>query len=481
MRHVICRAAPISARGRGGHVRPDAAGLHRLRRAGGRYLDDRGGSQPARARRPTPRPWPGPCNWPRRTGSAGRPRSRPRSPRPTPRPSPSPRSNTVLGSDAGHLDQHRQRQRRPDRRRLPRPDNPSSTLDSSRRLDHASSTRCRSRSTGMPTTEAPCRRSSASSWASTGRTSPCRARRRPSPSRSAASRPSTRSTPDLLPIVLDTDDLADDDGRDRRTDQYTYNSSTNTVTSGAGRHLRVEALSGRAAARRATGARSTSASRTTARRPSATRSATGSRRRSSPRSPTARSSSTRRQSPPSITFSGNPGISAGIKDDLTAIIGKPVVVPIYDQNGGNGNNAWYRVIAFQPAPDPERQFPGQSQVRDHPALPGQRPDRDRGTAQSWTRAGRSSRLSFTVTGSRILVVHAFQKETAVRKELKKLWRIALDARRGRHRSAWRQSASSPPDQVEEDWQVVIAEPDPLAVGPQITTIMSPNSDPRRLS
>jgi hypothetical protein len=40
-----------------------------------------------------------------------------------------------------------------------------------------------------------------------------------------------------------------------------------------------------------------------------------------------------------------------------------------------------------------------------------------------------------------------------------------------------QSASPPPDQVEEDWQVVIAEPDPLGVGPQVTMIMSPTSDP----
>jgi hypothetical protein len=40
-----------------------------------------------------------------------------------------------------------------------------------------------------------------------------------------------------------------------------------------------------------------------------------------------------------------------------------------------------------------------------------------------------------------------------------------------------QSPSPLPDQVEEDWQVVIADPDPLAVGPQVTTIMSPNSDP----
>ncbi len=51
-------------------------------------------------------------------------------------------------------------------------------------------------------------------------------------------------------------------------------------------------------------------------------------------------------SPPSITFSGNPGISAGISSALQSIIGKPVVIPIYDQNGGNGSNAWYRVIAF---------------------------------------------------------------------------------------------------------------------------------------
>jgi Flp pilus assembly protein TadG len=51
-------------------------------------------------------------------------------------------------------------------------------------------------------------------------------------------------------------------------------------------------------------------------------------------------------SPPSITFEGNPGISAGIKDDLTSIIGRPSFIPVYDQTGGNGNNAWYRVVKF---------------------------------------------------------------------------------------------------------------------------------------
>jgi Flp pilus assembly protein TadG len=51
-----------------------------------------------------------------------------------------------------------------------------------------------------------------------------------------------------------------------------------------------------------------------------------------------------------IQFSGNPGISAGIKDALTSIIGKPVRIPIFDpsQTGGNGNNLVYTVIAFAP-------------------------------------------------------------------------------------------------------------------------------------
>jgi len=50
--------------------------------------------------------------------------------------------------------------------------------------------------------------------------------------------------------------------------------------------------------------------------------------------------------PPSITFSGNPGIKAGIKSAVDAIIGNPVTIPIYDTSGGNGNNAWFHVIAF---------------------------------------------------------------------------------------------------------------------------------------
>jgi hypothetical protein len=39
-----------------------------------------------------------------------------------------------------------------------------------------------------------------------------------------------------------------------------------------------------------------------------------------------------------------------------------------------------------------------------------------------------------------------------------------------------QAPGTPPDQIEEDWQVVIANPDSTAVGPQITTCMSPTSN-----
>jgi Flp pilus assembly protein TadG len=91
--------------------------------------------------------------------------------------------------------------------------------------------------------------------------------------------------------------------------------------------------------------------------------------------------------PPSYTFSGDPGISAGIKDDLAAIIGKPVTIPIYDLNGGNGNNAWYRVIAFQPCRIVSVSFKGNPKyviiqpclINDSCAVTG--------SAQSWTSGG----------------------------------------------------------------------------------------------
>lgn len=51
-----------------------------------------------------------------------------------------------------------------------------------------------------------------------------------------------------------------------------------------------------------------------------------------------------------IQFEGNPGISAGLKDDLASVIGKVVRIPIFDPDysGGNGNNLVYSIVAFAP-------------------------------------------------------------------------------------------------------------------------------------
>jgi len=94
------------------------------------------------------------------------------------------------------------------------------------------------------------------------------------------------------------------------------------------------------------------------------------------------------QTPPSIIFSGNPGISAGIKSALTSIIGNPVTIPIYDTTGGNGSNAWYRVIAFAPMRLMSVNFQGNPKyvviqpalINDPTAIPGT-------PLTSWTQGG----------------------------------------------------------------------------------------------
>lgn len=48
----------------------------------------------------------------------------------------------------------------------------------------------------------------------------------------------------------------------------------------------------------------------------------------------------------SITLGGNPGLSAGIKDDLTAIIGQPRAIPIFRAVSGPGNNASFTIVKF---------------------------------------------------------------------------------------------------------------------------------------
>ena len=115
----------------------------------------------------------------------------------------------------------------------------------------------------------------------------------------------------LLPIVLDKTTWQTM-MTGQSTDQYTYNSSNNTVTSGADGiyESQLYPVSSGSPGNWGTIKVGVSNNSTSVLRP---RSSTGSRRPNWRPTRTARSSSTRRQSPPSMTFSGNPGISAGIK------------------------------------------------------------------------------------------------------------------------------------------------------------------------
>jgi Flp pilus assembly protein TadG len=189
----------------------------------------------------------------------------------------------------------------------------------------------------------------------------------------------------LLPIVLDKTTWQTMMAG-QSTDQYTYNSSTNTVTSGADgitESLLYPVKNG-SPGNWGTIKVGVSNNSTAVLGAQIANGITPAQLATFPNS-TIQLDST--QDPPSITFQGNPGISAGIKDDLTSIIGRPVAVPIYDQNGGNGNNAWYRVIAFQPARILSVNFEGNPKyVIIQPALLND-PTGIPGTSQSWTSGG----------------------------------------------------------------------------------------------
>lgn len=47
-----------------------------------------------------------------------------------------------------------------------------------------------------------------------------------------------------------------------------------------------------------------------------------------------------------LILNGDTGLSAGIKDDLAAIIGQPRVIPLFSTMSGNGNNANYTIVGF---------------------------------------------------------------------------------------------------------------------------------------
>lgn len=47
-----------------------------------------------------------------------------------------------------------------------------------------------------------------------------------------------------------------------------------------------------------------------------------------------------------LSLNGDTGISAGVKDELSAIIGEPRIIPIFDSVVGPGNNAQYTIVQF---------------------------------------------------------------------------------------------------------------------------------------
>jgi Flp pilus assembly protein TadG len=48
-----------------------------------------------------------------------------------------------------------------------------------------------------------------------------------------------------------------------------------------------------------------------------------------------------------LYLNGDTGISAGVKDELASIIGKPRIIPIFSSVSGNGNNAQYTIVRWQ--------------------------------------------------------------------------------------------------------------------------------------
>ncbi len=47
-----------------------------------------------------------------------------------------------------------------------------------------------------------------------------------------------------------------------------------------------------------------------------------------------------------LTLNGDTGISAGVKDELSSIIGQKRIIPIFSSVSGNGNNATYSIVRW---------------------------------------------------------------------------------------------------------------------------------------
>ena len=47
-----------------------------------------------------------------------------------------------------------------------------------------------------------------------------------------------------------------------------------------------------------------------------------------------------------LMLNGDTGLSAGLKDELNAIIGQERTIPLYDSVGGTGNTTMYHIVGF---------------------------------------------------------------------------------------------------------------------------------------
>jgi Flp pilus assembly protein TadG len=94
--------------------------------------------------------------------------------------------------------------------------------------------------------------------------------------------------------------------------------------------------------------------------------------------------------PGTYTFTGDTGISAGIKDNLAAIIGQPRMLPLYQGPVvGNGNNAQYTIVGLAPVRIVAVDFQGQNKyvyvqpaIVDDPGATG-----GTSTGNDWTNGG----------------------------------------------------------------------------------------------
>ena len=78
-----------------------------------------------------------------------------------------------------------------------------------------------------------------------------------------------------------------------------------------------------------------------------------------------------------LYLNGDTGISAGVKDELASIIGKPRIIPVFESVSGNGNNAELhdREVAGHPHHGREAHWLDVAKARDDPSGAGDREGR----------------------------------------------------------------------------------------------------------